>query len=502
MKKFLATAAAFIALSSPVHATPITLNVHDADLKSTIMFVARAGNLNVSVDDSVGGNISISLSNVEPRKILEIIAKTKNLNLVQDGEIFIMTSQFSGSALMNSYLLPIKFGDAETLRKAVVMSLDPEPTRDFDYMTRRRNSDGSYSYRYSYDEKENSEGQRISTSSSQKISRDERVLISPDVNALILYGTQAEYERAKNLLALLDVELKQVSLEARIVAIDKNASKNLGVEWFWSALPQYPERETNSYQSASGAYRERVTYNRNFDDSTGYGILRFGRGPEGIPFEFYYGARINALVTDGKAKILSRPNVTTIQGHEAIINVGSAVPVPKVSTNNTSTTTLNGSFTLSKLYPLLEFLKTSIKTAILLSSIPKRLRNITPLFPLLPVRLLHLLRETRLLSLSWSQNVIFASSCQTTNFCRSTSSLILTAKSLPLLDDTFSTKAGNLLKTIRKTRTKILTMTTMKTLPPCLKLHRATMPRATIFACSKRILKLLQDSRRLLYSKL
>ena len=120
MKKFLATAAAFIALSSPVHATPITLNVHDADLKSTIMFVARAGNLNVSVDDSVGGNISISLSNVEPRKILEIIAKTKNLNLVQDGEIFIMTSQFSGSALMNSYLLPIKFGDAETLRKAVI----------------------------------------------------------------------------------------------------------------------------------------------------------------------------------------------------------------------------------------------------------------------------------------------------------------------------------------------------------------------------------------------
>jgi len=59
----------------------------------------------------------------------------------------------------------------------------------------------------------------------------------------------------------------------------------------------------------------------------------------GIPFEFYYGAKINALVTDGKAKILSRPNVTTIQGHEAVINVGSSVPVPKVSTNNTSTTT-------------------------------------------------------------------------------------------------------------------------------------------------------------------
>ena len=320
-------------------ATPMSLNVHDADLKSTIMLVARAGNLNVSVDDSVGGNISVSLSNVEPQKILEIIAKTKNLNLVQDGEIFIMTSQFSGGALMDSYLLPIKFGDAETLRKAVVMSLDPEPERDFDYMTRRRNRDGSYSYRYSYDEKEDSEGQRISTSSSKKISRDERVLISPDVNALILYGTQAEYERAKNLLSLLDVELKQVSLEARILAIDKNASKNLGIDWFWSALPQYPERSFETYRNGAGTTLERETYDRNFNDNTGYGIFRFGRGPEGYPFELYYGAKINALVTDGKAKILSRPNVTTIQGHEAVINVGSAVPVPKVSTNNTSTTT-------------------------------------------------------------------------------------------------------------------------------------------------------------------
>ncbi|MBQ4494286.1 MAG: type II and III secretion system protein, partial [Selenomonadaceae bacterium] len=84
---------------------------------------------------------------------------------------------------------------------------------------------------------------------------------------------------------------------------------------------------------------EENTYTRKSNDSTGYGIIKFGRSHEGYPFEFYYGARINALVTDGKAKILSRPNVTTIQGREAVINVGSSVPVPKVSSTNTSTTT-------------------------------------------------------------------------------------------------------------------------------------------------------------------
>ncbi|MBR0285226.1 MAG: type II and III secretion system protein, partial [Selenomonadaceae bacterium] len=57
------------------------------------------------------------------------------------------------------------------------------------------------------------------------------------------------------------------------------------------------------------------------------------------PFEFYYGAKLNAMVADGKAQILSRPNITTLQGHEAVINIGGEVPVPKVSVTNSTTVT-------------------------------------------------------------------------------------------------------------------------------------------------------------------
>ncbi len=341
MKKLLSTmTTAFFMFTSTVSAAPMTLNVHDADLRSTIILVARAGGLNVSVDDSVEGNISISVSDVEPQKILEIIAKTKNLNLVQDGNIFIMTTQFNGNVIMDSYLLPIKFGDPNVLREAVIMTLNVEThltssNGSSNYAsnhvtTFRDRGDGTFEVTTKERAETNPERHKNNQNISKTIPREDRVLISPDSNALILYGTAAEYERAKNLLAVLDVELKQVSLEAKILAIDKNASKSLGVEWFWSAFPQYPERDS---------FSDRETIERNYSDETGYGILRFGRGPEGYPFEWYYGARLNALVTDGKAKILSRPNVTTIQGHEAIINVGSSVPVPKVSSTNTSTTT-------------------------------------------------------------------------------------------------------------------------------------------------------------------
>ncbi|MBO4400284.1 MAG: type II secretion system protein GspD [Selenomonadaceae bacterium] len=343
MKKLLSSFAAAFFIASNAHAAPMTLNVHEADLRSTIIMVARAARLNVSVDDSVTGTISMSIIDTEPEKILEIIAKTKNLNLLRDGDIYIMTSHVNSGALMQTYVLPVRYGDPENLRKAIILSLDPDIETIPDHMTRVRNSDGSYTYRYSYRENDSDDS---SNNRQERIKREERVLVSPDVNALVLFGTEAEYERAKKLLAEIDVELKQVSVEAKILAIDKDASKNLGIDWMWSTLPQYPEREITHYdakydsrgnQTASEYFVEE--YTRKANDNTGYGIIQFGRGPEGIPFEFYYGARINALVTNGKARILSRPNVTTIQGHEAVINVGSSVPIPKESITNSTTTT-------------------------------------------------------------------------------------------------------------------------------------------------------------------
>ena len=341
MEKILsAVLAIFFVFASQNSTAAMNLNVHNGDLRSTIIMIARTGRLNVSVDDSVDGKISVTLIDVYPEDALEIIAKTNNLKLAEVDGTYIFSAK-QNNALMQSYVLPIKYGDAEFLRRAVVMSLDTDVENVPEKVYRVKNNDGSYSDTYTFRESEKK-------TSSEKIKRDERVMVNPDVNALVLFGTPEEYERAKKLLETLDVELKQVSVEAKIVAIDKNASKNLGVEWFWSAAPQYPERDIEYHAPAYNSngtlrtpeyYEEK--YTRKANDTTGYGILQFGRGPEGIPFEWYYGAKINALITDGKAKILSRPNVTTIQGHEAIINVGNQVPVPRIeNTALTSTTSI------------------------------------------------------------------------------------------------------------------------------------------------------------------
>lgn len=342
LKKFLPLlVSATFFLPAQLQAAPMSLSVHEADLRSTIMLVAKTGGLNVSIDDSVKGTISVSVSNVEPTKLLEIIAKTKNLQVIHEADIFIVTGEASTVAIMQSYVFPIKFGNAEMLREAVIMSLDPDTERLASQVTRTKNADGTTSYRYIYRDNDDDR----SPTEYKNITRKDRVYINPEVNALVLFGTPAEYERVKKLLDTLDVELKQVSVEAKFLIVNKEESKNLGVEWFWSTLPQYPDRDveytpptynSNGSLRTSGFYKE--TYTRKANDTTGYGIIQFGRGPLGTPFEFYYGARINALVTDGKAKILSRPNVTTIQGREAVIYVGNTVPVEKTERSELVTT--------------------------------------------------------------------------------------------------------------------------------------------------------------------
>ena len=160
-----------------------------------------------------------------------------------------------------------------------------------------------------------------------------RVLVDRATNTLLFYGTESEALSVREIISALDVVPKQVSLEARVVAVSKQAAKELGVDWTWSALPQYPRVRRND--SASWEVSERSA---GTGGTSAPGIIRFGRGPEGVPYEFYYTAAIRALITDGRAKMLARPNITTVQGHEALINIGAEVPVPRVSTSNSVTT--------------------------------------------------------------------------------------------------------------------------------------------------------------------
>lgn len=294
------------------------LEAVDVDIKNLLTSIALANNLNIVISDEVQGNVSVKLSNINAQDMIKIIAENNNYTYqFKDNVIYIS----KGDKDINLYTVQINYLELDKIAQTINLMLTgnlPDKIDDKDKKTAINN----------------------------------KVMIDESENTISFYGTLKQYEQIKNFLQEQDKPQKQVSLEAKVTAIQKDAAKDLGVSWEWSKLPQSPEHEItydtvkHTVINEDGSKEEITDYlpvdevTRKWNDDENIpGVIRFGKSVDGYPYEFYYAAKIDALISDGKANILARPNITTIQGKEAVINIGSEVPVPTVSTTNSTTTT-------------------------------------------------------------------------------------------------------------------------------------------------------------------
>ena len=127
-------------------------------------------------------------------------------------------------------------------------------------------------------------------------------------NSLILQGSAAEHARLRALLPQLDVATKQVTLEAKIIALSHEDSQNIGINWNWDTIPQRDSNTNDDDESSTSN-----SYGGNF---------KFWRG-----YAFRFNATLNALIANGKARILATPHIITIPGREASIFIGDHIPV-------------------------------------------------------------------------------------------------------------------------------------------------------------------------------
>lgn len=294
------------------------LEAVDVDIRNLLTSIALANNLNIVISDEVQGNVSVKLSNINAQDMIKIIAENNNYTYqFKDNVIYIS----KGDKDINLYTVQINYLELDKIAQTINLMLTgnlPDKIDDKDKKTAINN----------------------------------KVMIDESENTISFYGTLKQYEQIKNFLQEQDKPQKQVSLEAKVTAIQKDVAKDLGVSWEWSKLPQSPEHEItydtvkHTVINEDGSKEEITDYlpvdevTRKWNDDENIpGVIRFGKGVDGYPYEFYYAAKIDALISDGKANILARPNITTIQGKEAVINIGSEVPVPTVSTTNSTTTT-------------------------------------------------------------------------------------------------------------------------------------------------------------------
>ena len=319
----------------------VTMNIVDSEVREVLTSLASIGGVNIVADDSVNGKITVQLAGVSFQEALDIITKTKGLQYQTIGNTIIVGTKNNMSAGFGQlHVFHLKFANPDDVVNAAKLALglggstESSSTENSTQTTTTSNTNNT-----------NSTTSNNDGTTTAEISGN--LTIDEATNSLLFYGTASEAQKIRVVLDQIDIPYEQVSLEAQVMSINKTDSKNLGIEWEWSKAPQYyeiytPEKiniDATTGKTTSIEPAEITKRASSFNEGTTGGIISFGRSPDGLPYEFYYAAKINALINNGKANILSKPKITTINGKEATINIGGEVPIPTLTVSDNTTTT-------------------------------------------------------------------------------------------------------------------------------------------------------------------
>lgn len=292
----------------------VNMNVNNGEVRDVLTALAEVGKVNMVLDDSVQGTITIQLNNIPYDTALALICKTKGLTYqLVDNVIVVGRANQIGRGFGSLHIFKLKFINPDSVKDTVLSILFGEKKGQ------KEVKDEGSSVALSKVNLQKGTTAAVSSTSgemfSEKSTQLDRLTIDYETNSLVLFGTEEEATKIQKLLDELDVPYQQVSLEAEVVAISKDKTKDLGIEWSWEATPQYAKRTKDNDGDIT------VTRPNN------KGVIQFGRNSEGYPYEFYYQATINALISNGNAKVLAKPKVIAINGKKAQILIGDRIPV-------------------------------------------------------------------------------------------------------------------------------------------------------------------------------
>ena len=281
----------------------LSMRVADGSAAELIRFAAREGNINVIIDSGADSHVSVNFQDISPREAIDKIVLASGLSISErEGTLIIGRGKNIVSQLGQVHVIPVAYGDLEELKREAELYFQnkylTEPKKAAKNKETKSGKASENAISNDINKESGKSSQRVdvagnSSNSGSNISKNPRVEVDINTRSLLVYGTPEEAREISQLLKRVDIPAPQVALEAKVVAMKREDLEKLGVTWEWTK----------------------------------------------IPHDFTYDATLDLLISKGKAKVLSRPNIVTMQGREAVINIGGEVPVPEVSITNTTTTT-------------------------------------------------------------------------------------------------------------------------------------------------------------------
>jgi len=300
----------------------ISLDFQDIEVRRVLQLLADFTDINMVAADSVNGNITLRLKDVPWDQALDIVLKTKNLDKRRNGNVIwiapvaelIKAEEDEAKAIEQSVkLAPIQ---TEYLKLSYAKVADIEKLIT---QSKTNNTGGA---------------NNGSNASDALLSSRGSISVDARTNTLIVNDTANNIDKIRKMVDLLDVEVKQVMVEARIVTAQTEFSRELGVSWGLQRNNPSLSAGANGSNVWGGDYSPK--FDLGVDLATGtagtfnFGLLKIS--------DFMLDLQLTALQSDGHGEVLSAPKVMTGDKQKASILRGDQIPYQSWSAEGGTTT--------------------------------------------------------------------------------------------------------------------------------------------------------------------
>ena len=311
----------------------LTLNFQDIDVRPVLQLLADTSGQNIVVSDSVKGRVTLRLQNVPWDQALDLVLRTKGLDMRRKNNVILVAPQAELAAQEKAELAAQK--DIQDLAPLRTEFLQVNYAKASEIARLVKTTGG---------------GSLLS--SRGNVSVDERT------NTMLVQDTAEQLSAIRTMVSTLDIPVRQVQIEARIVIVGDDFSRELGVRFGFTRVSD----DIKDLMAISGSAEATDTIMGSALDnlaSTGtpfpvqipfgnfdrYNVNMPVANPAGrialsiLNFDdFLIDLELTAAQNEGRGEIKSMPRVITANGKEAIIEQGVEIPYQESSSSGATTT--------------------------------------------------------------------------------------------------------------------------------------------------------------------
>ena len=309
----------------------VTLNFQDIETRAVLQLLAEISGRNIVVSDTVQGNVTLRLNSVPWDQALDIVLTTKGLDMRQNGNVIIVAPAEEIAAREK----------ADLEARQAIQELEPLFS-EFLQVNYAKASDLAALIK---------EGENSLLSDRGSVAIDERT------NTLLVQDTVDRLRDVRRLVQTLDIPVRQVLIESRIVVVNDDFSRELGVRLGLTAVQENSSDGLFSVTGTSAgsdiitasaldnlantgqpfpveapAVNNRYNVNLPVNNPAGQIALAI------LDSDYIVDLELSALQAEGRGEIVSTPRVITANQKEALIEQGVEIPFQESASSGATTT--------------------------------------------------------------------------------------------------------------------------------------------------------------------